>query len=503
MPALCDAGIVTRDVSCHLFCIPPGAQLWIQIQLLAQIAGISGDPQALSHQVAAFNIPQGLNHQVQASLLCQIALNAGADVQCNARWLLDAARCANPSPNLAMTRQTEAFCTLAQCDESALTAMSRCSHCIPNGLQERVKTFLLATIAGGSMDADTLVNDSVYLAGVPPGLFPMIEGTLAGLWSGASVYPCGTPSNMIEITGAGNPNFNSTYALVGGLYWLSTYDDGSGGYYRLYPPGSIDPLVWCMTYVLFGPPTVYYRSTDATPCHWVTDPVWGTDPPPTGQYITPLETLPAAPNVTWVDSGGPHVGTLATFNASADAGTVSSIDLSGNGVNSVTGIENFPVAANIDLTNNNLSSANVDAILCALDATGHIGGTINTSGQTPPAIPSAIGIACAASLIIKGWTVIYDMLSTVIMDDGTGTFWQLVVDTLGNVGTISSAGPATADVILDDGGGGFWKLIVDTLGNRGATTDPGPATTAPIIDDGTGTFWTIHVDTGGNIYATS
>lgn len=151
---------------------------------------------------------------------------------------------------------------------------------------------------------------------------------------------------------------------------------------------------------------------------------------------------------------------------------------------------------------NLLDSADVDAILIALDGNGLLNGIVNTAGQTPLAPPTAPGQAAYVNLVGKGWTVVTDPWGY-IFDDGTGTFWVLVVDTLGNVGTTSSLGPATADVILDDGGGGFWKLVVATDGNRGAVSDPGPATAAPVIDDGTGTFWTIHVDTDGNIYATS
>lgn len=489
MPALCDAGVVTRDVSCHLFCIPPGAQLWIQIQLLAQIAGISGDPQALSRQVAAFNIPQGLNHQVQASLLCQIARNAGADVQCTAQWLMDNARCANPSPTLSMTRQTEAFCVLAQCDETTLTAMARCSHCIPAGLQERVKTFLLATIAGGSMDPNTLVNDSVGLASIPPGFFPMIEATLAESWS-ASGVTCGEPTQTIVITGAGDALANGVYYQVSATHWTQILVVQYGL--------DFDGTNWNLTFLGFP----QYQAV-VFPCTWATVPLGGPAPAPTGHYVDPLIYVPATAITNWVDGTGPHAGDLQTFLDNANVASVTSIDISAQGIGTLTGIGDYPLLTTVDVSGNNLDSDTVSQVLCDLDAVGNINGTVDVSGQTPPAVPTAAGLICAANLVAKGWTVTYDTSMLVVMDDGTGTFWQLVVDTLGNVGTTSHAGPATADVILDDGGGGFWKLIVDTLGNRGATTDPGPATVAPVLDDGTATLWTIHVDTSGNIYATS
>lgn len=91
--------------------------------------------------------------------------------------------------------------------------------------------------------------------------------------------------------------------------------------------------------------------------------------------------------------------------------------------------------------------------------------------------------------------------SNVVLPDGSGGFWKLIVDTNGNVGTMTDAGPATADVILSDGIG-FWKVIADTNGNRGATTDLGPATTAPVLTDSLGNYWQLVVDTLGNLGAT-
>lgn len=57
---------------------------------------------------------------------------------------------------------------------------------------------------------------------------------------------------------------------------------------------------------------------------------------------------------------------------------------------------------------NNLSSAQVDAILIALDGNGLNGGTVDLSGQNPPAPPMGPGQTAQASLIGKGWTVTVD-----------------------------------------------------------------------------------------------
>jgi hypothetical protein len=88
-------------------------------------------------------------------------------------------------------------------------------------------------------------------------------------------------------------------------------------------------------------------------------------------------------------------------------------------------------------------------------------------------------------------------ISTVIIDDGTGTFWKVIVATDGLVGMESTSSPATPDVILNDGSGGLWKLIVDTSGLIGTESSAGPETTAPEIDDGTGQKWRLIVDITG------
>jgi hypothetical protein len=94
-------------------------------------------------------------------------------------------------------------------------------------------------------------------------------------------------------------------------------------------------------------------------------------------------------------------------------------------------------------------------------------------------------------------------ISTVIIDDGTGTFWKVIVATDGLVGMESTSGPATPDVILNDGSGGLWKLIVDTSGLIGTESSAGPETTAPEIDDGTGQLWRLIVDVTGLLGAMS
>lgn len=246
-------------------------------------------------------------------------------------------------------------------------------------------------------------------------------------WASASEFACGTPSDIIEITGAGLPAANQRYfPTVIPNQWKGVTDptitlELIGGQYLLQS--------------LFDPDQ-YYCSPAEFPCVWHLLPT-GTGPAPTGAYI------------------------------------------------------------------DNFTTPEVDQILAGIDASGEINGTIDLSGNTPLAPPDAAGLVDKASLEGKGWTVIVDPpTSVVIIDDGTATFWRLIVDTLGNIGTQSDPGPATPDIILDDGGGGFWKVIVDTNGNRGTTTHAGPASLPVVLNDGMGGLWTLIVDVNGNLGAT-
>lgn len=116
------------------------------------------------------------------------------------------------------------------------------------------------------------------------------------------------------------------------------------------------------------------------------------------------------------------------------------------------------------------------------------------------AFPSNVAVQIIAWLI----STIEVSISTVILPDGSGGFWKLIVDVNGNVGTQSDPGPATADVILADGSGGFWKMVADTNGDRGAQSDAGPATfPVPVLSDGFGGNWQLVADTSGNVGATA
>ena len=72
------------------------------------------------------------------------------------------------------------------------------------------------------------------------------------------------------------------------------------------------------------------------------------------------------------------------------------------------GIANTQPITNLLAATNALSSAEVDAILIALDGNGLWAGTVDLSGQTPPAYPGATGLAAITSLRVKTWTVTVD-----------------------------------------------------------------------------------------------
>jgi cellulose 1,4-beta-cellobiosidase len=94
-------------------------------------------------------------------------------------------------------------------------------------------------------------------------------------------------------------------------------------------------------------------------------------------------------------------------------------------------------------------------------------------------------------------------VSTIILPDGSGVFWKVIVSINGDVYLQTVPGPATPDVILADGGGGFWKLTASVAGDRYGVSNAGPATVAPVILDANLVAWTLIVDATGNIGATS
>ena len=85
-------------------------------------------------------------------------------------------------------------------------------------------------------------------------------------------YPCGAPSNQIQLTGAGFADANHTYTLLGQT-WIGpssqTISNGGDGYWYWYTNLGVS----------------YYKSADANfPCTWELN--LGDEPPaPTGTYL--------------------------------------------------------------------------------------------------------------------------------------------------------------------------------------------------------------------------
>lgn len=91
------------------------------------------------------------------------------------------------------------------------------------------------------------------------------------------------------------------------------------------------------------------------------------------------------------------------------------------------------------------------------------------------------------------------IVSTIIMDDGFGNFWQLIVAPGGLLGAQAAVGPATPNVVFDDGSGFFWLLIIGPGGLVGTSSTLGPATGPVILSSGPGDFWQVFVDLSGNL----
>lgn len=85
---------------------------------------------------------------------------------------------------------------------------------------------------------------------------------------------------------------------------------------------------------------------------------------------------------------------------------------------------------------NKLTSAQVDAVLVALDGNGIANGSVNLSGQIPPAPPTPTGLTAKTSLEGKGWTVTVDTPASMVAE------W--VGRVTGAGGAAPSAGTQTA-----------------------------------------------------------
>lgn len=165
----------------------------------------------------------------------------------------------------------------------------------------------------------------------------------------------------------------------------------------------------------------------------------------------------------------------------------------------VTGCSNLSF---LNANANFLPSLVVDQVLTDLLPNAVFPGSVDLSSQLPSP-PSPSGIAAENVLVAGLWSVLVDPgMSAPIFADGSGGYWQLVVDTSGVIGTNAVAGPASpGTVVLNDGTPAYWKIGVDALGVPFTTADVGPETLPLIwLTDANGHDWGLYVDVLGNLF---
>lgn len=169
----------------------------------------------------------------------------------------------------------------------------------------------------------------------------------------------------------------------------------------------------------------------------------GGGPPP----VCLVSWSPDTAVATWIDGAGNHVGDLAQFCASADFGSVTSLDLNFTGITDISGLTSLPVLATLDVGNNNLTTLTLDG-LTALTTCAYDGNPITdlsavgcVSWDAAPVAAGACG-ATMANIDLTGCTGIvgffditsapYAVLQTLTMADCTSLvslFTQSIVFT--------------------------------------------------------------------------
>jgi len=72
-------------------------------------------------------------------------------------------------------------------DLKSQLAKAACFACLPVDNQQAIKTYLLAVLAKGSLDPKTLLSQSRGFNGVPSGMLPALQATLAATMAGSTV----------------------------------------------------------------------------------------------------------------------------------------------------------------------------------------------------------------------------------------------------------------------------------------------------------------------------
>lgn len=72
-------------------------------------------------------------------------------------------------------------------DLRAQAAQAACFKCLPVDTAQAIKTYLLAVIAGGSLDPKTILSQARGFFAIPSGMLPAVQATLAATLAGSSV----------------------------------------------------------------------------------------------------------------------------------------------------------------------------------------------------------------------------------------------------------------------------------------------------------------------------
>ena len=169
--------------------------------------------------------------------------------------------------------------------------------------------------------------------------------------------------NTITLEGAGTAAVNGNYTFNPGPAPSPTMDNGfweKGDGYIITKISGIWS-VWDQN-VDYAP--LYTCPEHDFPCGpWLV--AEGSAPAPTGSFFNGAAAFsysPASATISWTDSGGNHSGNLAAFNATADMGTVSVIELINQGIVSISNLSSLPGLITIELTGNDITSLDVSGL---------------------------------------------------------------------------------------------------------------------------------------------
>ena len=112
------------------------------------------------------------------------------------------------------------------CDTSTVAELSACFSCLTKAQRDMVKTYLLAVIAGGSLDPATLMADAACFQCLTPRQLQLLEPYLMCIISGGVVPP--PVANCSDLSGSGDPTGVTTPDFSGQLY----HDTVADSYYR-------------------------------------------------------------------------------------------------------------------------------------------------------------------------------------------------------------------------------------------------------------------------------